>query len=220
MSGLFITATGTGVGKTIVTAALTHQLQQLGRPVLALKPVISGFEDGIENDATILLGLQPGKNLNDISPWRFKAPLAPNIAAAKEGREIDREALIAFCEKCIQTKSVALIEGIGGSHVPLAPNFLVADWISALKIPAVVVTGSYLGAIHHTLSTLAALAAKGVDVAALVISESTKAAMPLSETKTALAEHLPGLQIISLKRIQRTPPWRFADDLTGLVEIL
>ena len=69
MSGLFITATGTGVGKTIVTAALTHQLQQLGRPVLALKPVISGFEDGIENDATLLLGLQPGKNLNDISPW-------------------------------------------------------------------------------------------------------------------------------------------------------
>ncbi len=220
MSGLFITATGTGVGKTIVTAALTHQLQQMNRPVQALKPVISGFEDGIENDATLLLGLQPEKTLDGISPWRFKAPLAPNIAAAKEGRVIDRGGLIAFCEKCIQTESVALIEGIGGSHVPLAPDFLVADWISALKIPAVVVTGSYLGAIHHSLSTLAPLAAPGIVVSALVMSDSTEAAMPLFETRETLAEYLPGLEIISLKRIQRTPPWRFADNLTGLVENL
>ena len=83
-----------------------------------------------------------------------------------------------------------------------------------------VVTGSYLGAIHHTLSTLAALAAKGIEVSALVISESTETAMALSETRKALAEYLPGLEIISLKRIQKSPPWRFADDLTGLVEIL
>jgi len=217
VSGLFITATGTGVGKTIVTAALTHQLQKQGRKVHALKPVISGFEEDVENDTTILLGLQPGKTLEDISPWRFKAPLAPAIAASREGRTIDRDDLIDFCRASISNSALTLIEGIGGSHVPLADTFLVADLISVLGIPAVVVTGSYLGALSHTLGTLAALAAQDIPVTGLVISDSPDAAMPLGETKAALAEQLPGLKIISLERIQKSPPWRHARDLTSLV---
>ena len=225
MSALFITAAGTGVGKTLVTAALTFQLKQKGHNAMALKPVISGFEDGGKpKDTTILAaaaGLGPGPaTIERISPWRFKAPLSPNIAAAKEGREIPIEELVAFCKKMIAENENTLIEGIGGSHVPLAKGYLVADWIKALNIPALVVSGSYLGALSHTLTTLKALEGAGINVAGVVVSESLEEPMALAETVTALWDQTPKTKIVSLKRIAKTPPWKHATDLTEFVNDL
>lgn len=223
MSALFITATGTGIGKTLVTAVLTFQLKQKGHSVIALKPVISGFEDGGKpNDTTILAaaaGLDIGPaTIERISPWRFKAPLSPNIAAAREGREIPVKELVAFCKKTIAGNDYTLIEGIGGSHVPLARGYLVADWIKALEIPALVVTGSYLGALSHTLTTLRALRADRIPVAGVVVSASREEPMALAETVTALGDQSPDTKIFPLKRILKEPLWKHAPDLIRVFE--
>ena len=100
----------------------------------------------------------------------------------------------------------------------MAENFLVADWIKTLDMPAVLVTGSYLGCLSDTLSTLAALAAKNTAIAGVVISESENPAMSLSETRDALAEQISDIKIAGLKRIHKMPLWQHADDLTSLVE--
>lgn len=223
MSAFFITATGTAIGKTVLTTALAFQLKQKGQSVMAVKPVISGFEEGdLENDTALVaasLGLAfTPENIRKISPFRYQAAISPNLAAAKEGRETPPEALLDFCDKTIASHDITLIEGIGGSHVPLAEDFLVADWISDLDIPAILVTGSYLGALSHTLVSVEALLAMGVKIAAVVVSQSLVEPMPFAETVTALMEQLPDQKIFNLPRIEKEPLFKNAPDLTRILD--
>ena len=112
MSAYFITATGTGIGKTVLTTALAYQLKEKGRNVMAVKPVISGFEDGdLENDTALIaasLGLSFNtENIRKISPFRYRAAISPNLAAAIERREIEPEALLDFCDKTISSHDIS-----------------------------------------------------------------------------------------------------------------
>lgn len=188
---LFVTATGTEIGKTFVTALLARQLRAAGRAPLAIKPVMSGYtpDEAGESDAGRLLAalgrpVTP-ETVAEISPWRFAAPLSPDMAAAREGRAIDFDALVAFCRR--QGGAPLLVEGVGGAMVPLDARRTVMDWMAALKAPALVVAGSYLGTISHTLTTLAAMQAHGVRVAGLAISESADSPVPPRETAETLA---------------------------------
>lgn len=222
MSAYFITATSTGIGKTVLTTALAHQLKEKGRKVMAVKPVISGFEEGdLENDTALIaasLGLPlNAENIQRISPFRFEAAISPNLAAAIERREIEPEALLDFCDKTIASYDITLIEGIGGSHVPIAPDFLVADWILDLDIPTILVTGSYLGALSHTLVSVEALLAMGIQIAGIVVSQSEEEPMPFAETVTALMEQLPDQKIFALPRIEKNPLFKNAPDLTRIL---
>lgn len=194
MSALFVTATGTGVGKTWVTERLIAECRAARRPVNALKPVISGFDPadaGGSDSGRLLTALgRPieARTLDAISPWRFAAPLSPDMAAVREGRTIDFDALIDVCRGAIEmTEGLLLIEGVGGAMVPLDRRHTVRDWIAALGIPAVVVAGSYLGTISHSLTTLDSLAAGGIEAAALVLSESEESPVPIAETAATLA---------------------------------
>lgn len=223
MSAFFITATGTGIGKTVLTTALAFQLKQKGRNVIAIKPVISGFEEGdLENDTALIaasLGLSfSPKNIQKISPFRYQAAVSPNLAAAKEGREISPEALLDFCDKTITSHDITLIEGIGGTHVPIAEDFLVADWIHDLELPTILVTGSYLGALSHTLVSVEALQAMGIKIAAIVVSQSGKEPMPFVETVAALMEQLPDQRIFSLPRIEKEPLYENAPDMLRIFD--
>lgn len=195
MSTLFVTGTGTGVGKTFITCALVRQLKAAGRPVRALKPVLSGLDDDVaSSDAGLLmesLGRTPSQvALDEISPFRFRAPLSPDMAARREGRTLSVDELVRFCrgveEDCAREGATLLIEGVGGAFVPLNERETVADWICALGAPALVVAGSYLGTLSHTLTTLAALRARGVQVKAVVVSESRESPVPLEETLETL----------------------------------
>ncbi|CAI8037561.1 ATP-dependent dethiobiotin synthetase BioD [Geodia barretti] len=161
MSTLFVTATGTEIGKTLVTAALCHELRAAGRPVRALKPVLSGYDPATlaDSDPGVLLA-SLGEAASEeavaaITPWRFSAPLSPDMAAAREGRRLDLAEILAYCRAA--EGDPLLIEGIGGAMVPLNERHTVLDWIAELGAPALVVTGSYLGTISHTLTTLAAI---------------------------------------------------------------
>lgn len=213
MSAYFITATGTGIGKTFITAAVTRQLIAQGRKVRALKPVISGFVAGEENDSTILIRAQGGRDIEAVSPWRFAAPLAPDTAAKREGRSLDFAALVEFCREAIAGEEITLIEGVGGVMVPLDARHTVLDWIAALNIPAVLVTGSYLGTISHTLTSFAVLQARRIPVRRIIMNGSEESPMPLAETAETIARFC-GMQPVVIPRLadpdadawQQVPP--------------
>ena len=208
MSTLFVTATGTEIGKTLVTAALCHQLRAAGRPVRALKPVLSGYDPATlaDSDPGVLLAslgeAATEEAVAAITPWRFSAPLSPDMAAAREGRRLDLAEILAYCRAA--QGDPLLIEGIGGAMVPLNERHTVLDWIAELGAPALVVTGSYLGTISHTLTTLAAIRARGVPIAGLVISESAESPVPLAETAETINRHAGPLPTVLVARL---PAW-------------
>ena len=126
--------------------------------------------------------------LDRIAPWRFRAPLSPDMAAAREGRAIDFAELVAHSRDAIAvTPGTLLIEGVGGVMVPLDERHTVLDWIAALRIPALVVVGSYLGAISHALTALDALRSRDIAIAALVVNETPQSSVELDETVATIA---------------------------------
>ena len=200
MKGYFITATGTDIGKTFCTAGLLR-----ARPGLqAVKPLLSGYEPGGVSDASLLLEAM-GRDVKEaaigvITPWRYKAPLSPDMAAAREGQPIIYEELLAFCRMALSNAPQGLlIEGAGGAAVPLTDKKLTADWIKDLGVPALLVSGTYLGSISHCLTTAAFLLNYGIEIRAILLNESLHAPVSVMETKAALARYLP-CRILPVKR--------------------
>jgi dethiobiotin synthetase len=207
MSLCFITATGTDIGKTFVTCALIRALRRRGQAVAALKPVVSGFDDTTtanSDPARLLEALGEAENdasIARIAPWRFRAPLSPDMAAAREGRSIDFAALLAFCRAAVAPERVTLVEGVGGLMVPLDGSHTVLDWIVELRWPTILVAGSYLGTISHSLTALDVLARRKVPVAALVVSETPGSTVPLDETVATIAHFAAGIPMLALPRL-------------------
>ena len=194
MTAIFITGTGTDVGKTYVAASLIRHLRRMGRSVDALKPVVTGFDPALPatSDPGILLkalGLSiTPQDIDRIAPWRFRAPLSPDLAAQQEGKTIDVDGVIAFCRTAIdQRRDILLIEGAGGIMVPLDDRRTVLDLMMALQLPLILVAGSYLGTISHTLTALDALFRRNLKVLATIVSETPHSSVPLADTVAALA---------------------------------
>jgi dethiobiotin synthetase len=203
VTAIFITATGTDVGKTYVAASLIGHFRQMGRAVEAIKPVVSGFDPAqmASSDPGVLLrALGAPVNadaIERISPWRFRAPLSPDLAAQREGRSIDVEEVIAFCRSVVeQRRDLLLIEGVGGIMVPLDGERTILDVMMALQLPLILVTGSYLGAISHTLTALDSLYRRDMNVMSIIVSETMGSAVPLDDTVAEIS--------------------RFADPVVGL----
>jgi dethiobiotin synthetase len=195
MTTLFVTGTGTGVGKTFVTKRLIAELRALRRSVRALKPVASGFDDSrpeASDTGELLhaLGVPLTREAIDASsPWRFAAPLSPDMAAALEGRVVPFDDVVDFC-RAPSAADVTLIEGIGGVMVPLDGEHTVLDWIAAVEAPVVLVAGSYLGTLSHTLTAAAVLRERACTLAAVVVSESAEQPVPSTETAAVLGRFL------------------------------
>jgi dethiobiotin synthetase len=207
MTAVFIAATGTDIGKTFVTCGLIRAWRAQGRQVEALKPVASGFDPhaALASDTGMLLAAL-GRDITDdtiaaVSPWRFAAPLSPHLAARAEGRPIDFAELVAFCRARIaQAPDVLAIEGVGGLMVPLDDAHTVLDWMVALDLPVVLVTGSYLGTFSHTLTALDVLDRRKLSLAALVVSESVGSTVSLGDTVATLRRFAPGTHVFALPR--------------------
>ena len=207
MTAIFVTATGTDVGKTFIATGLIRHIRAAGRPVDAIKPVVSGFDPAAwhESDpAALLAALARPLSLDEvgrISPWRFAAPLSPHMAARREGRTIDFQELTEFCRRAITgCPGVLLIEGIGGVMVPLDERRTVLDWMSVLRIPIILVAGSYVGTISHSLTALEVLARRNLDIAAVVVSESEASAASLADTVATIARFADALDVIGIAR--------------------
>jgi dethiobiotin synthetase len=223
MSAIFITATGTDTGKTFVAAGLIRHWRGAGRTVEALKPVVTGFNPATAaaSDPGVLLAalgrpVTPTE-IERIAPWRFAAPLSPDMAAQRENRAIEFDALVHFSRGAIASaKDILLMEGIGGLMVPLDDQHTVLDWMAALPIRLVLVAGSYLGSLSHTLTSLDALHHRHIMIEALVVNETPGSTVPLADTMATLRRFATPTPIVALPHSPTAADQAFAE-IAGLL---
>lgn len=153
-STIFITGTGTGVGKTVLTALLTEFIHGRGRRVAALKPICSG---GRADARRLQAALSGALSLDQINPWHFRAAIAPLLAARQERRRVTLTQVLAHLRAVGKQFEVVLIEGAGGLLSPLGAGFNSRDLISALAARTIVVAPNQLGVVNHILLTLESL---------------------------------------------------------------
>ncbi|MBI2119360.1 MAG: dethiobiotin synthase [Elusimicrobia bacterium] len=179
LKGLFVTATGTGIGKTFVSCLLASTLKNLGIEVGVMKPFASGgiykrvdkTRRLVSEDALKLkkaaASLDP---LSLINPICFKAPLAPYSASILAGKRVPLNKVFDSYQNILDSHGFTIVEGIGGVRVPLAPNFELADLILRMNLPALVIVSSKLGTLNHTLLTLDYLKRKKIRVLGIVLN--------------------------------------------------
>ena len=208
MAAYFVTSTGTDVGKTFVTSGLIRYLRGSNQAVAALKPVVSGYDSSVveTSDPAVLLGAlgQPvsADAIAGVAPWRFRAPLSPDLAAARENRTVPFDDLIAFSREAIaRNNGILFIEGVGGIMVPLDGQRTVLDWMAELGIPLLLVVGGYLGTISHTLTALDVLRQRKLGITAIVVSESERNPVELDDTVASIARFSDGIDVIGLPRL-------------------
>jgi dethiobiotin synthetase len=208
VAAYFVTSTGTDVGKTFVTAGLIRYLRTSNQAVGALKPVVSGYDSSVveTSDPAVLLGAlgRPvsAQEIAAIAPWRFRAPLSPDLAAARENRGIVFDELVEFSRTAVaRNNGILFIEGVGGIMVPIDSQRTVLDWMAALGIPLLLVVGGYLGTISHTLTAIDVLAQRKLSLAAIVVSESERNPVELEDTVASIARFANGVDVIGLPRL-------------------
>ena len=225
MSALFVAGGGTDVGKTFVSAQLIRALIARGAGVEALKPVVSGFDpaDWAHSDPGELLAAL-GRPLDEatlaaISPWRYAAPLSPDMAARLEGRAVDCAAVARWCRERIAARpeALTLVEGAGGVMSPVDEGTTGLDLMAGIGAPILLVGGSYLGAISHTLTAIEVLRTRGLAIKAVVVSESPAAGTPFDETIAAIGRLSGFSPVIAAPRGLHDLGWRdaLADAVLG-----
>ncbi|TAJ07149.1 MAG: dethiobiotin synthase [Nitrospirae bacterium] len=200
----FVTGTDTGVGKTVVTAALVVCLKRRGLSVGVLKPVETGYEAGsagpsdAERFLTCLAGDDPGAFL---SLYQFSAPIAPLAAARQVGAVISLDRIVEAYGRLAARYRAVLIEGAGGLCVPLTDREDMRDLIERLALPVVLVGRCALGGVNHALLTLEALRARKIPVLALVLNQQIPYQAALDEdlqaaSTVALLKERSGVPVI------------------------
>ncbi|MBI5410614.1 MAG: dethiobiotin synthase [Nitrospirae bacterium] len=199
-----MTGTDTGIGKTIVTAALALCLQHRGVKVGVMKPVETGIgaDLAIPSDAERLkAGIDCADPLDLISPYRLPAPLAPLAAARQAGVVIDVERIMAAFLALTARHEFLLVEGVGGVMAPIADRFDVRDLISRLGLPALIVGRATLGGVNHALLTVEALRQRDIAIAGIVLNRSAARPAPLQEQQqqeatVSLLKELSGVLVL------------------------
>lgn len=170
----FVTGTDTGAGKTVASLGLMAALTAAGRRTAGMKPVASGAEaeDGPvprNGDALRLQALGPtGIDYADVNPYAFRAPIAPHIAALREGARVQLPVIAAAFERVCAHADAVIVEGIGGWRVPLNEDETTADLVRHLGLPVILVVGLRLGCINHALLTAEAVARDGLELCAWI----------------------------------------------------
>lgn len=175
-SGYFITGSDTDVGKTYIACEIVRQLRQLGIGIETRKPVESGCElsasgDLITRDAAALQAANEQlETIERITPFRYRAALAPHRAARLEQQQVQIESLVDACSQD-RIEHRLIVEGAGGFYSPLAENGLNADLASALQLPVIIVVNDRIGAVNQGLMTLHAVQSRQLRVAAMVLNQ-------------------------------------------------
>ena len=175
-SGIFITGTDTGVGKTFFACGLAALLKESGYNVGVMKPAESGCDQGegklVPQDAVALKGASACElPLESICPYQFREPLAPSVAAEREGVRIDIDRLILAYNEISSVHDITIVEGAGGLLVPLLPSYTYADFAKVLKLPLIVVGANKLGMINHLVLTLEHASCRGLSVLGYVLNQ-------------------------------------------------
>lgn len=171
MSGVLVTGTDTGVGKTFVARALALALRAQGRRVSVMKPVETGVVDGPEDALALRAAADDPAPLDDVCPYRLRTPLAPSVAARREGVTIDLARLETLIRRRLREADVLLVEGAGGLLVPIVDSVTWADLAARLGLPLLVVAANRLGTVNHCALTARAAEQQGLAVLGVVLSQ-------------------------------------------------
>lgn len=219
MCGVFITATGTEIGKTHVSCAYIARLAEKGVAPTPIKPLMSGFSEVelAESDAGRLLAASgmdvTETNVATICMRRFTAPVAPNQAARATGRPLDYDDILAFVNtRLLGAEGPVLVEGAGGVMSPATDDRLQVDLIRDLAMPAFLVTAHYLGSVSHTLSALEAMERRAIPVLAVIVSQPA----PDAKSPEGFMDELGRWTHVPLL----AAPFAPADELTALADAM
>jgi dethiobiotin synthetase len=218
LRGVFVTGTGTEVGKSVVAAAICAALTARGERVAAFKPVVTGLHDApgeFGRDHELLASAaNAGQAPDDVAPYRFGPPVSPHLAAELAGVVIEPSELVAAARNAAAGGASAerdrtlVCEGVGGLMVPITPGYLVRDLAVDLGLPVVISARAGLGTINHTLLTVDAARAAGLRVSAVVMTPWPGGPSALERSNRQTIERLGGVQVSGLPP---TTPDRLAE---------
>lgn len=201
MRGLFVTGTDTGVGKTVVAAAICAALRERGIAVAAFKPVVTGTDEpadpGWPADHEVLRDAC-GRPAQEVAPLTFGPAVSPHLGAELAGTAIEPAALVSCARAASEGAEVLIAEGVGGLLVPLTPGYLVRDLARELSLPLIVAARPGLGTINHTLLTLEAARAVGLPVAGVVMTPWPDEPPEIERSNRETVETLGGVPVSGL----------------------
>ncbi len=220
-NAFFVTGTDTDVGKTFVTSALLQAARQQGLTTLAIKPVAAGCEEtpeGLRNQDALVLQQAMTTTLSyaEVNPLALREPIAPHIAAKREGVNLSVQYLSVHCQRLMQADvDLVLIEGAGGWRVPLNDQEALSDLPRALNLPVILVVDMRLGCLNHALLTAEAIERDGLCLAGWVANQAQPETMPeLVANLEALAERL------KAPRLGLLPHLRGGFDATAHLDVM
>ena len=218
MSGVFVTGTDTGCGKTEVSLGLMAAMQGRGISVAAMKPVASGCEaspNGLRNDDAMRLQAQANRSApyEVVNPYAFEPPIAPHIAARQAGGKIRVEHIRASYRQIAAAADFVVVEGVGGWAVPLSDETDVADLALALELPVLLVVGLRLGCINHGLLTAESILAHGARFVGWIGNQIDPDMPASTQTIEALARRIPA-------RCLGIVPWSESPDPRSIARVL
>ena len=226
MNAFFVTGSGTDVGKTFIISKIVNKAFKLNKKISVIKPIISGFNKKkiSDTDTGILLKVLKkkctDKNIKSLSPWRFKLPLSPDIAARLEDKNIVFSDLVEFCKKRIKKsskkKEMLLIEGVGGIMVPINCSKTILDLIKILDIPIIFITKNYLGSLSHTLTALEIAKRNNVNINSVIINDSVDKPIVIEEVKTSLSNYIKNTPIHLVDFRKRALPSQIDKIIEGM----
>lgn len=218
LRGLFVTGTGTEVGKSVVAAVVARTAATSGARVRVFKPAVSGLEQGGEPDHALLRRASGSPQSDDeIAPYRYDPAVSPHLAAELAGEPIEPRRLRTSAALAAEGADLLVCEGVGGLLVPLAGDYLVRDLAADLGLPMVVVASPGLGTINHTLLTLEAIRAVGLIVRAVVLNPWPAEPSRLERSNRDSIEALGEVEVELLPALDpaRTETWPGLDLATG-----
>jgi dethiobiotin synthetase len=211
MRGVFVTGTGTEVGKSVVAAAVCAALAGRGERVAAFKPAVTGLDESAPRASTgskvsrwppdhelLASAASAGQSPADVAPHRYGPPLSPHFAAELAGETIEPAALIEAARAAGARADAVVCEGIGGLLVPITPGYVVRDFAVDLGLPVVIAARTELGTINHTMLTVEAARAAGLRVAGIVMTPWPTEPAPIQTSNRDTIERLGSVPVSGL----------------------
>jgi dethiobiotin synthetase len=215
--GVFVTGTGTEIGKTVVAAALARTLANDGRRVTVFKPALTGMDEfpgyeeaaakgaesivGLPDHAILRVAARSSQSDDEIAPYRFDPPMSPHLAAGLAGVEIDPDRVINAARSAAAGVDWVVCEGAGGLLVPLSPSWTMRSFAVELGYPLVVVSPPGLGSINHTLLTVEAARSVGLKIAAIVLNPWPPEPTPIEADNRETIANLSKVPVLTLPQL-------------------
>jgi dethiobiotin synthetase len=196
LRGVLVTGTDTGVGKSVLAAAICAALVERGERVAAFKPAVTGLDENPGDwghDHELLASVaNAGQSPEDVAPYRFGPAVSPHLAAEQAGTEIDPPTLLDTARRAALGAEALLVEGVGGLLVPLSPSYLVRDLAADLGLPVVIAARPGLGTINHTMLTVETAREAGLGVAGIAMTPWPENPRPIELSNLRTVEALTG----------------------------